>query len=184
MSPMWKQLREFFNPTVVVGLDLSLTSTGVSYNGETYTIQSPYKGVERLSDIRDGVASVIIRSHADIVAIEGYSFASRNSHAHALGELGGVIRLQMYEMRRPVIEIPPTTRAKFATGKGNAGKSEVVSAISARTGIVWNGSGGDDRCDAWILEEMVRTRLGLPKYDWPAVSLSALDNIDWSPIEK
>ena len=89
--------------------------------------------------------------------MEGYSFASRHSQAHSIGELGGVIRLLLWESGIPYVLIPPTCRAKFATGKGNASKNEVVSAVSARTGIVWSNPGADDKCDAWILDEMVKT---------------------------
>jgi hypothetical protein len=55
--------------------------------------------------------------------------------------------------------------------------------VSARTGIVWSGKGGDDRCDAWILREMGRVRLGQSNLDWPQLNLSALEKIDWSPLE-
>jgi crossover junction endodeoxyribonuclease RuvC len=118
------------------------------------------------------------------VCVEGYSFASRNSQAHSIGELGGVIRVALWEKQIPYVEIPPTTRAKFATGKGNAAKTEVMSAISARTGIVWSGKGADDMCDAWILEEMGLTTIGHSRFDWPAVNLSALEKIDWNPLHQ
>jgi Holliday junction resolvasome RuvABC endonuclease subunit len=107
---------------------------------------------------------------------------SRNSQAHSIGELGGVVRVALYERRIPFIEIPPTCRAKFATGKGNAGKSEVVSAVSAMTGIVWSGGDGDDRCDAWILEQMLIAKLGLSEYAWSAQQLSALEKVDWTGL--
>lgn len=119
-----------------------------------------------------------------IVCIEGYSFGSRNSQAHAIGELGGVVRLNLWELDIPFVEIPPTCRAKFATGKGNAAKNEVVSAVSARTGIVWSGKGADDMCDAWILEEMGRAHLGTSRFDWPQVNLSALEKVDWSAFDR
>lgn len=82
------------------------------------------------------------------------------------------------------MEIPPTTRAKFATGKGNAAKTEVMSAVSARTGIVWSGKGADDMCDAWILEEMGLAKLGIPRFNWPSANLSALEKIDWTPLHQ
>jgi hypothetical protein len=94
------------------------------------------------------------------------------------------MRLALYEAGVPFVEIPPTCRAKFATGKGNAGKSEVVSAISVRTGIVWDGGDGTDRCDAWVLEEMLRFKLGLSVIDWPKSHTDALEKVDWSPLEK
>jgi len=116
--------------------------------------------------------------------MEGYSFASRHSQAHSIGELGGVIRLLLFEMEIPYVVIPPTCRAKFATGKGNASKNEVISSVSAKTGIVWSNPGGDDKCDAWILEEMAKTHLGTSTIDWPQLNKDALKTIDWSPLEE
>jgi hypothetical protein len=82
----------------------------------------------------------------------------------------------------PVVVIPPTCRAKFATGKGNSGKSEVMSAISAKTGIIWSGGDGNDRCDAWILEQMTLTYLGLSQYEWNADQVLALKKCDFTAI--
>lgn len=168
----------------VVGLDLSLTSTGLCADGQAMTINTSVKGVERLRSIAREVMLRVMPLHSPAVCIEGYSFGSRNSQAHAIGELGGVIRLNLWELDIPYVEIPPTCRAKFATGKGNAAKNEVVSAISARTGIVWSGKGADDMCDAWILEEMGRCYFGLERFDWPQINRSALDKVDWSTFHR
>lgn len=168
----------------VVGLDLSLTSTGLCVEGDAITISTSVKGVERLRSIAREVMLRVMPLQGPAVCIEGYSFGSRNSQAHAIGELGGVIRLNLWELDIPYVEIPPTCRAKFATGKGNAAKNEVVSAISARTGIIWSGKGADDMCDAWILEEMGRCYFGRERFDWPQVNRSALDKVDWSAFDR
>lgn len=171
-----------------IGLDLSLTSTGVAIGRATWAIAT--KGLrdeERLVYIRDLFLDAINDLEPEpntvfVVFLEGYSFASRNSHAHALGELGGVIRVALHEAGIPFVEVPPTCRAKFATGKGNASKSEVVSAISAKTGLLWEGPGNEDRCDAWILQEMGYTILGQSAMTWPAKNLEALQKLDLSSI--
>jgi crossover junction endodeoxyribonuclease RuvC len=167
-----------------VGLDLSLTSTGFSCGELIETISVSTKGPERLIAIRDRITELLALIENPCVCVEGYSFASRNSQAHSIGELGGVIRVALWEKGIPYVEIPPTTRAKFATGKGNAAKTEVMSAISARTGIVWSGKGADDMCDAWILEEMGLTTINRSRFDWPVVNLSALEKIDWDPLHQ
>ena len=166
----------------ILGIDLSLTSTGISVNGETGTITTQAKGAERLSIISLAILDAIIDNSVEIVAIEGYSFASRNSQAFSIGELGGVVRTRLWERNIPYVDIPPTCRAKFATGRGNAAKTEVMSSISAKTGIIFAGKGADDMCDAWILEEMCRTTIGISEYTWSAAQLSALDKIDWEPL--
>lgn len=166
----------------IVGLDLSLTSSGVVCGEERFSIFSEHKGPERLADISSQLLTFLNAIDDPGLVIEGYSFASRNSHAHAIGELGGVVRLALWQRGIPFVEVPPTCRAKFATGRGNASKSEVVSAISARTGLVWGGKGADDMCDAFVLEEMGLTALDRARFFWPEINRSALLQIDWAPI--
>jgi Holliday junction resolvasome RuvABC endonuclease subunit len=169
-------------PSTVVGLDLSLTSTGWSAAGEVAVIATAAKGPQRLHEVSQEIASRLIELDDPAVVVEGYSFASRNSQAHAIGELGGVVRLTLWNLRIPYVEVPPTSRAKFATGRGNASKGEVVSAVSARTGLVFAGKGADDMVDAWVLEEMGRCVLGTARHDWPAANREALTKVDWSPL--
>ena len=166
----------------LMGLDLSLTSTGFSVNGQTGTISTSLKGMERLDFISTNVISIAKERDVWAVMVEGYSFASRNSQAHSIGELGGIVRFRLWKLGIPYVEIPPTSRAKFATGRGNAAKTEVMSAISARTGIVWSGKGADDQCDAWILEQIGLAYLGKSEIDWPATNREALKKIDFSPL--
>lgn len=167
---------------IPIGLDLSLTSTGVSGNGVNAAIMTPTKGPERLHLIALMVLDHFRNTDNPVAVIEGYSFASRNSQAHSIGELGGVIRVELWRNNIPYVEVAPTARAKFATGKGNASKVEVMSAVSARTGKVWSGSAADDMCDAWVLEEMALTAMGSPRYEWPKQNLSALEAINWDVL--
>lgn len=167
----------------VIGLDLSLTSTGMAYADLTQSVQPKAKGMERLEAINRVVLEVCDRYSEPFVVVEGYSYSSRNSHAHALGELGGIVRFSLWQRGIPYADVPPTCRAKFATGKGNAGKAEVVSAISARTGLLWSGKGAEDQCDAWVLQEMGLAHFGNQRHSWPAVNLTALDTIEWPTTE-
>lgn len=167
----------------LLGLDLSLTSTGYSHDGETGVVSTNEKGVQRLKTISETIKKIVLENDIDVVVVEGYSFASRSGQAFSIGELGGVVRLCLFELGVPFVEIPPTCRAKFATGKGNASKNEVISAVSAKTGIVWGNPGADDKCDAWILEEMALAFMEKPRFSWPATNMSALDKVDWSPLQ-
>ena len=164
-----------------LGLDLSLTSTGFSCSEIIGTLSTSHHGTARLYELKKKLEDLLRQTNPDIVAIEGYSFGSRNTQAHSIGEWGGVVRLTLWEKSIPFIEIPPTCRAKFATGRGNASKSEVMSSISARTGIVWSGKGCEDMCDAWILEEMVLAKNDASKFEWPALNMAALDKVPWEP---
>mgnify|MGYP002640199130 CR=1 FL=1 len=167
---------------IPLGIDPSLTSCGFCVADKMFAHSPKTKGVERLVELRNVMLELMTEQSVDIVLIEGYAFNARNSQSHALGELGGVLRVAIHEADINAIEIPPTVRAKFATGRGNASKSEVVSAVSARTGILFEGKGADDMCDAWILQEMSWASRGRSKYDWPKQNLEALEKIDLTTL--
>lgn len=164
----------------ILGLDLSLTSTGWSAGSQTGIISSTYKEVERLHDICEQIKALVLSLDCPKIVLEGYSFASRSGQAHSIGELGGAVKLTLYRLGIHYAIVPPTCRAKFATGRGNASKNEVVSAVSAKTGIVWAGKGADDMCDAWILEEMGLVYSNNGRYDWGKLNTDALVKVDWS----
>jgi Holliday junction resolvasome RuvABC endonuclease subunit len=162
----------------IVGLDLSLTSTGFASSKESKAIQVKTKGVERLIAIETELARLI--EPGSLICIEGYSFGSKNSQSHAIGELGGVVRRMLYLNNYRWVDIPPNSLKLFATGRGNASKNEVVSAISARTGLIWSGKGADDMCDAWVLRQMGLTHMGDMQYEWPKRNLESLEKVDWT----
>ena len=166
-----------------VGLDLSLSSTGWSCSGDQGAIIVKARGVQRLVEITDRIMAVVESSDDPVVFVEGYSFASKHSHAHSLGELGGVTRYRLHKAGIPFVEVPPACRAKLATGKGNAPKSAVISAVSVRTGIIWSGMGADDMCDAWLLEEVGWIFQGKDRFDWPKENLKGLDKVDFSALK-
>jgi crossover junction endodeoxyribonuclease RuvC len=166
------------NPAII-GLDLSLTSTGVAYADTQVSLRTTSKGPQRLHELWVLLETTISAINDPLVVVEGYSYSSRNSQSHSIGELGGVIRVELWRRNIPYIVVAPTARAKFATGRGNASKIEVMSAISAKTGITWSGSGADDMCDAWILQEMGLTAFGTPRFEWPKVSVDVVNAIDW-----
>lgn len=171
--------------TDVVGLDLSLTSTGIAFGQDaTFTVSTKLTGPVRLSTIRDSILHLLQPLPNPHVVLEGYSFASRNSRAHSIGELGGVIKVALMEAGIPCVLVAPKGRAKFATGNGNAAKIDVMKAVTANTGIPWEGKGANDRCDAWVLQEMGLAHFNRARYSWPEVNLSALDGVDWSPFHR
>ena len=166
----------------ILGLDLSLTSTGVCIgDDECVAYHSDSEDTQRLTDIRNSVLGTCLEENIKGGIMEGYSYGSR-SRAHALGELGGVMKVAFDEAWIPFVIVPPTSRAKFATGRGNAGKAEVISAVSYRTSRHWSGKGVEDRIDAWVRREMGLQRLGQSQYLWSAENLKALDSIDWEPL--
>jgi len=169
-------------PTKVMGLDLSLTSTGVCLLGKPFSINSKNKGVKRLIEISERVLHTAVLEKPQVIMLEGYSFGSKFSRAHSIGELGGVVKSVLYQNGFTVIDVPPTCRAKFATGKGNASKIEVMLSVSEFAKVEFSGASADDLYDAWVLEQMGLAKLGLSEFLWSKIQLSSLDKIDWTPL--
>lgn len=176
-----------------VGIDLSLTSTGVATHlGQCNVFSAPGDfghPMERYGYILDEILKVT-DSVAHVqggtlphVAIEGYAFAKRSSHAHAQGELGGIVRRGLWTAGIRWVEVPPTNLKKFITGKGNATKTDIVSAVTLKTGVEWSGKGADDRADAWGLRQMVLAHFNESEYSWPAKSLEALEKVAWGTLD-
>lgn len=166
----------------LMGVDLSLTSTGISIAGETFAINPRTKGIERLVEVSTRIVELATTYNPNAIILEGYSFGSKFTRAHAIGELGGCVKVALYQAGFHIVEVPPTCRAKFATGRGNASKIDVLLAIRRLSGIEFLGSSGDDECDAWVLEQMGMAVLDESPYNWSETQLSALDKINWTPL--
>lgn len=136
----------------IIGLDLSLTGTGVATSEGTTTIKPKYKGVERLIEIRTALELLI--PFKSIVIIEGYSFGSKGRAVFNIGELGGVIRTWLCERSSPFAEVPPSNLKLYALGKGGGpGTDKHAMRMEAfkRGGIEFE---DDNQCDAWWLRQM------------------------------
>lgn len=136
----------------VLGLDLSLTATGVAWPNGASSIMAPPKkmtGVERLAWFRYVIGESLENPRPDLVVVEGYSFGTPNN-AHHAGELGGVVQLALYDANVAYVLIAPGSLKKFATGKGNANKDAMLVA-AVRAGYQGN---DNNEADAWWLRQM------------------------------
>ncbi len=176
----------------IVGLDLSLTATGVAHDFGTATLTSRAKGAERLAVLLHLAGSLCgFKFHdydaapefsaADLVVIEGYSMgtARQSSHAHGLGELGGVVRLALFEAGIAYVDVAPASLKKYATGKGNASKDEVYGEAIRRLGYAGK---SNDEADALWLRAMALDAYGEPPVTMPALNRSALTAVHWPAL--
>ena len=171
---------------VTIGIDQSLT--GFAFTAlqisepskyHTWVYKSPYFGVERLVDIRqflfDHFDYISENHEIDKIAMEGTVLASHS--ALVLGELSALVKLTIYDYfdddtRFPVM-VPPMTLKKYAAGKGNAKKQEMLLQMYKRWGIEFN---DDNAADSYALarlaagiskdkvEESVVEQMKDPKY--------------------
>lgn len=151
----------------VLGVDPSLTSTGVAYSGfgdQIVThriIPGKYlKGVSRLAFIKNSIEStmnIVFREEDEnnLMVYEGYAMGAPKSGGRAfdMGELGGVLKTLAYTKGIPVLLVPPTSLKLFATGNGRAEKLDILQAVKDTWGYALM---NDDEADAFVLYQMGR----------------------------
>lgn len=164
----------------ILALDLSLTSTGwARYAGGAFEqgLLEPNgrRGYDRLGWIRAEVLG--LAAGADLVVIEGYSYGSKGRAILDQAELGAVVRMALRDLGYTWVEVPPAVLKKYATGRGNAGKEEVLVEAVRRLGY---GGARNDEADALWLLEMALDHYGLRSESRvPKAQREALFKVQW-----
>ncbi|WP_028392741.1 crossover junction endodeoxyribonuclease RuvC [Bacillus cihuensis] len=142
-----------------VGIDPS-TKTGIAilYNKKSSLYNEYTEGVvdeittnktediERFEDIAQKILMQL--EPDDLICIEGFSYGSRGQGVSTQYGVGWIIRYLLHFEGFKVIEIPPTSVKKFATGKGNVKKDAMVIPIYKRWGFEHD---SDNVRDAYVL---------------------------------
>lgn len=163
----------------VIGLDLSLTCTGVASTRWTDAIKpGTRRGHERLQWIGRTIGEFV--NTADLVAVEGPSYGNQGSGRqtghHERAGLWWLITHHMWTRQIPFVVVPPATLKRYATGKGVADKSAMV--LAAARHWKWY-EGTADEADALWLAAMAADHLGQPMAQMPAAHRKALDAVTW-----
>jgi len=173
--------------SVVLGLDLSLASTGVcvmrAAGTSTSTIETKGKADDgypareaRLGRILGLVANVI-PFDVDLVVVEAPSYSSGGVGTWDRAGLWWGVVMGVRSFGHPLALVPPSNRAMYATGRGNASKPTVMAA-AMRTypqAVIHN----DNEADAVVLAAMGLHWLGQPRAQVPPKNLTALDGCVW-----
>lgn len=136
---------------IVIGLDPSLTATGLAAldtreDGpfwEVGTIKSAppkipaeYSSLKRMQLIARQVELRIVEltggENLDLAVIEAPAFSKNIGMSHERAGLWWKLFEVLTDQGCTVLVVKPNVRAKYATGKGNAGKDEVMLAVSRR----------------------------------------------------
>jgi Holliday junction resolvasome RuvABC endonuclease subunit len=180
----------------VIGLDLSLTATGLAdftHRGReviTKTIRSTSNGAtagpqhERLRGIVQEIAEHIwfMGAHPTLIVVEGPSYGSKGAGTWDRAGLWWLVVDHILNQRNPRIPlavVPPAVLKKYATGRGNADKTAMAVAVQKRWGVEL---GDDNKVDAWWLGAAGRDRLGMPFVDLPKAQREALDKVTWPEV--
>ena len=159
----------------VIGIDLSLTATGISDGRSTETIKpGKITGLARQRAIAAHIGRRL--EVAALVVIEGPSYGSTQaaSSAHERAGLWWRIVDLADSMGKPVLVVPPTTLKKFATGSGRADKDVMMLATARR--FDWF-SGDNNAADALWLSALGFQWLEEPIIDLPEAHLAALRGV-------
>jgi crossover junction endodeoxyribonuclease RuvC len=163
-----------------VGIDLSLTSTGIAIIAEhrayTLTLAPKFTGHRRLAFLAQAVSDHV--ADADVVLIEGAAFG-RPNNAFVLGGCWYVVTHELWKQGWPYVVVPPACLKKYATGKGGAKKEAVAFEAVRRFPDVQLRN--NDEADALWLAAMGADWLGWPQVVVPLLNRTALDSIQTWP---
>lgn len=168
----------------VIGVDLSLSSTGVA--GGTWALSIaggalPRKGAtllqkwERLKKVRSQLLTYI--DDAELVVLEAPSYGSNDPGSHERAALWWFVVGRCIAREIPLATVAPTTLKVYATGGGRAKKEDVVQAVATRRpGLEFK---GNDQADALTLAAMGLDALGHPPVPMPQTHRRALASVTW-----
>lgn len=159
----------------VAGLDLSLTGAAAcvipaDWNCDWRAVTTTRVGhglpkdasdadqLGRLVRLRAEVIDFLAKQRATHVFVEQYAFGAK-SRAHALGELGGVVKVECLELGLPVRSVPASEARKLFLGKLPKADQKVktqLAVYAAGAPKTWGG----DCCDAWIVANFGLAELG------------------------
>jgi Holliday junction resolvasome RuvABC endonuclease subunit len=177
----------------VVGIDLSLNATGVALADGTALRYCPPDGPLGARLNRLGVAVLdwctcgdIVRADRKptVVVLEDLPVARMARANHGVAMAHGVVRADLHNLAAVggiagVAFVQPSQLKRYATGKGNASKAEVLVAAVKR--LDYEGA-DDNEADALWLRAMALDHYGYPVATVPASHREALGKVDWPEI--
>jgi crossover junction endodeoxyribonuclease RuvC len=173
---------------VVVGLDLSLSSTGIAHmRGDqlvTDTIVPPpnrRSGLLRLRWLRTELLALI--GQPTLLVVEGPSYGSVGVGQHDRAGLYWMLRDALWSRGVPVAVAPPANVKKYAVGAGG-GKTASKDAVLLAAARRFPGFAGDNNAaDALWLAAMGTAHL-TGRHVVPAAHRTALDKIEWPTVAR
>jgi Holliday junction resolvasome RuvABC endonuclease subunit len=166
----------------VLGLDLSLTSTGLAGDGWTDTITHPprHKRDDRTDYTHTRLADITTRlddylTGVTLAVIEDAAYGSPDA-GHQLAGLRWIIRHRLWRRGIAYALVPPTVLKMYTVDNGGASKEQMVAAVAAW--FPWF-AGGADEADAAALRALGRHWLGAPVVPDPPRLAEVLAGCEW-----
>lgn len=165
--------------TTAIGLDLSLTATGVaSTSGWCTTIgRDGLLGLpleERIPALRNLKWSITAAiGTPDMVCVETPAFSRSGGGTFERGWLWFEVLSTVLGRQIPVVEVGPTQLKQYATGRGLANKGAVLVEVTKRWPMFDTG-GDDNLADAAVLAAIGAELLGAPLAQMPTANRQVL----------
>lgn len=163
----------------VLGLDLSMTATGIAFpDGRTLTVATNAKHKDaRLGVIRDAVTMAL--TGVDLVVMEEAPPGLKGPAIKAIHMVQGAVRVALLDMGVPYAVVNPSTLKAYATGKKGADKTAMAMAAFKRAALEFP---DDNQCDAWWLLAMGLDRFGQAVVTVPQAQRAFLDSVAWPDV--
>lgn len=164
-----------------VGLDLSLTGTGICVKRQNEVAIETFKTTPKsapndLARLQLIVSEVMKRIPSDVtmVCVEDYFTPTNRQQIGAaikIVALGTIVRMALYEAGIPFFVISPSQLKKFITGKGNSQKSLIIREVYKKYGYDCK---DDNQADASVLAHMAEA---IVCYSNPDINLVSFDDM-------
>lgn len=173
----------------VMGLDLSITSTGVCRcDGSTFRIKTRQKdGIRRATQIRDRLIVEVAEQRPHLAVIEDLPMITgRMSIANlkTIAGLHGVVLSVLVDADVPWAYVAPKSLKSYACDHGRAEKQQLAAAAYLAAGAEFDDDPGGDQCDAWWLRAAGYDHYGTPLFSLPEAQRARLNKVDWPVISR
>ncbi|MBT2234796.1 hypothetical protein [Nonomuraea sp. NEAU-A123] len=181
-------------PFHIVGLDLSLTATGMA-NGVGWCEKVGREGITNMPlrtkyrTLNDLASRIIVLTNAEkahLVLVEKLVFNRQDGGRGGVGERSYLYYRTMgiiADAGVPIVEVPQATLKTYALGKGSGSKGEIVDSIARRLPIFHTG-GDHNQADAATLAALGADHLGHSLADMPKTHRAALDKLTWPEVAR
>ncbi|MGW1587286.1 hypothetical protein [Streptomyces sp. NPDC002386] len=170
----------------VMGLDLSITSTGVCRcDGSTFRIKTRQRdGKRRANQIRDRLIVEVAEQRPDLAVIEDLPMITGRmtiANLKTIAGLHGVVQSVLVDAEVPWAYVAPTSLKSFACDNGKAEKADMAAAAYIADGAEFADDKGGDQADAWWLRAAGHDWAGAPLFSLPQAQRDYLSKADWPP---
>lgn len=167
----------------IIGLDLSMTATGVAFpDGSTALIKPRGSGDQRLLSIEQWTVKALSVARPDLAVVEEFKGVAQGDANKVVPMVHATVRLCLMRAGVPYVLVNPSTLKLYATGHGGSDKAAMAVAALTYGGREFTGDKGGDQCDAWWLRAAGHSAYGEPVVRVPKANMDALSEVAWPRI--